>query len=216
MGVRDENRARMKYNILQTTLELMKEKPFECITVKEICSPNNISEVTFFKIFRMKEEILLYFMQVWNLKRTVRISESGMKKGVAAIYLIFKDIALTDNSLNIMISLISFLSNLKKVPNQIKLDSYDKVEILKNEDYRIVDVEELEMQLLRHLKEAVADNEIHRSTDLLRTVKIIAGIFYGVPLVSHMGFSKDLYGDYTDSLDLLFMALKQGKERQYE
>jgi len=211
MGVRDEKKGLLKYNILVITLEMMKEKAFECITVSEISHAAGISEVTFFKIFRMKEEILQYFMLVWNLKRVARLEKEDLKKGLTAIYSIFEDIAMTENSLGIMVSLVSFFSNLKKQPRPMKLATYDKRAILKNDMYSEVEVEEFESQMLRHLKEAIAAGEIDRSVDLLRTIKVIAGVFYGVPLISQMSFSNDFYGDYKDSLDLIFTALKHGR-----
>ena len=211
MGVRNDKKGVLKYNVLKITLEMIKEKPFECITVSEISHAAGISEVTFFKTFRMKEEILQYFMLVWNLKRVVRLEKETSKKGLTAIYSIFEDIAKTENALVIMVSLVSFFSNLKKRPRPIKLETYDKRAILENDMYSDVDVEEFESQMLRHLKEAIADGEIDRSVDLLRTIKVIAGVFYGVPLISHMSSSNDFFGDYKDSLDLIFTALRHGR-----
>jgi hypothetical protein len=109
----------------------------------------------------------------------------------------------------------NFISDLKKQPRQLYLETYDKHAIFQSSLYENLQVEELETQILRHLREAIADGEIHKSADLLRTVKMIAGIFYGVPLVSHMSFSTDLFDDYKDSLDYLFVALKHGRREVF-
>jgi hypothetical protein len=207
IGLREEKKAKLKLNILNTLIELIKEKPFSQIKVIELCEFNGISEVTFFKYFEKKEEILLFFMLVWNFKRELRLEKEGRKRGLEGIYEIFRDIAETENSLCIMISLVSFISNCIEPPKKIILSQSEKYIISQSEEYLKYEAKEIDQQLFIHLNEAVSDEKIKAGIEFFEIITILSDIFYGVPIVSHMCRSGDLYGDYRIALDRIFSSL---------
>jgi AcrR family transcriptional regulator len=207
MGVREAKKAKLKLAVLETTLKLLKEKPFDKIKVVDICRQVGTSEVTFFKYFKKKEEVLQYFMLVWDYKRSHRLKREGFKRGIAGVYDIFRDIAETDNAVGIMVALISFIASQTEKPAAVKLEAYEK-EAIVQEEIRDENEEELEAQMVRMIGEAMEDGAIREDTRMEDIIKVLSGIFYGVPLITHMTCGTDLYGDYRRALDYVFEALK--------
>lgn len=50
-----------KQRILQTAINLIKEKGYDSVTLKDICTAANISKNTFYYYFKSKEDLLLQF-----------------------------------------------------------------------------------------------------------------------------------------------------------
>lgn len=206
MGIREIKKGKLKLEILDKTLHLIKEKPFERIKVVDICHEVGISEVTFFKYFRKKEEVLLYFMLVWNFKRSMRLKKEGHKKGISGIYSIFQDISNTNNALRIMVTLISFIAMQKEKLAAIKLEEYDK-EVISQEKTQYENSEDLDMQMFHLIEEAIEYEEIQADVNIEELTKVLSGIFYGVPLITYASSSKDLFEDYRCSLDYVFKGI---------
>ena len=207
MGVREVKKAKLKLAILETTLELLKEKPFEKIKVVDICHRVGTSEVTFFKYFRRKEEVLQYFMLVWDYKRSQRLRREGFQRGLAGIYAIFRDIADTDNAVGIMVALISFIASQRERPAAVRLEKYEKEAIMQG-GIQDENEEELEAQMIRMIREAIEDGEIRDDVRIEDLIKVLSGIFYGVPLITHMTRGTDLYGEYQCALAYVLNGLK--------
>ncbi|MBN1892223.1 MAG: TetR/AcrR family transcriptional regulator [Clostridiales bacterium] len=212
MGIRETKKGRLKLAILDKTLEMIREKPFESIKVIDICQEVGISEVTFYKYFRKKEEVMMYFMRVWNYKRTVRMRKEKSEKGIAAIYSIFRDIANTDNAECIMVSLVSFITAQREKPTNVILEDYDKTAIVDGED-PIEEDEDLDWQMACRLREAVENEEIRADINIQEFVKVLSGIFYGVPIISYVSQEGDLSRAYQTALNYLFEGIKtKGKQ----
>ncbi|MGL1890879.1 MAG: TetR/AcrR family transcriptional regulator [Spirochaetaceae bacterium] len=193
-GLRDEKKGILKLRILETTLKLLKKRDFDKIKVKDICKIVNTSEVTFFKYFVKKDEILQFFLQVWNYKRELNISKNGRQFGKDAIYKIFSDICETDQPTKIMLTIYNYISHLKERPKTLVLKDYEKY-LIDNEN-RLEYILTLDDQIIKHLKEAKEDN-------IEEKAKLIGAIYYGTPLISHI--TREPLGElYIKNLDLLF------------
>ena len=213
MGIRENKKSLLKLSILDAALELLKEKPFESIKVLDICHVVGTTEVTFFKYFRRKEEILQLFMLVWDFKRSQRLKKEGFQRGLSGIYAIFQDISTTDNALGIMVAFISFIASQREKPAAVRLEQSDKEALVPDYKWNGHD-EELEEQMVRMIREAIEDREIRSDVHIDELIKVLSGIFYGVPLITHATSGENLFGDYMSSLQLVFDSIKinRGKE----
>lgn len=211
MGIREVKKGKLKLAVLESALELMKEKPFEKIKVLDICNQVGTSEVTFFKYFRRKEEILQYFMLVWEFRRSYRLKKEGYNRGLSGIYAIFEDIAATDNAVDIMTALIAFIATQREKPEAIKLEKYDKEAIIQ-ENIQEEDYEDLNEHMIRLLYEAIEDGELSPDIFIEEIMKVISGVFYGVPLITHAASGVNLYDDYRCSLNYIFKGIKRGEK----
>ncbi|MCS1408043.1 MAG: Fatty acid metabolism regulator protein [Verrucomicrobia subdivision 3 bacterium] len=62
-GKRAESKERIKREILQAALALLREKGFYKTTTKEISEKARIAEGTLFNYFRTKEDLALFFLK---------------------------------------------------------------------------------------------------------------------------------------------------------
>ena len=92
MSLRKEKAERLKVQVLDNTLKLVGKKSFEDLYVDDICDKVKISKVTLFKYFPQKEDILMYFLRIWCLARTVVLSQQPCE-GMAGIHYLFVKIA---------------------------------------------------------------------------------------------------------------------------
>lgn len=199
-GLRERKKAQLKLDLLDAMLVKMERYDFDGIKVSEICDMVSISEVTFFKYFDRKDELLLYYMQVWAYKRELRLHKEGRKTGIAAIYSIFDDIAKTPDAKKKMNTFSGFFSRLKKKPDEVNLSLCEKWLI--NKDVVLEKSSGLDEQLIEAIDQGKKTGEINKDIDTEAMHILLATIFYGTPLIAHMT-DADLQSYYADSLDMI-------------
>ena len=145
-------------------------------------------------------------MLVWDYKRSHRLEREGAQRGLAGIYAIFRDIAQTDNVLGIMTSFISFIAKQREKPDAIVLETFDK-EIILQDKVSIQEYDDLDAQLFRLIREAVEDGEICKDISVEDLHRVLSGLFYGVPLITHAMAGSDLFGDYQNALNYVFAGI---------
>ena len=131
----------------------------------------------------------------------MEISKSTRKKGVAGLYSIFMDTALTDSSLDFLLTFISFISKLSSKPDGPILEDYEKKLLFEQDD--IIVPLSLEQQIRIHLQESIELGELPEETDTLKINKLLSSIYYGTPLVAHMT-GEPLETLYIENLDDIF------------
>src|SRR5437868_4475024 len=67
LPLREKKFARVRLAILSAALQLMKERSLAAISVREICELAQVAPATFFNYFPSKEDILVYYMQLWSI-----------------------------------------------------------------------------------------------------------------------------------------------------
>lgn len=201
-GLREKKKAQLKINLIETLIEELEHNTFDEIKVKTLCSKVGISEVTFFKYFEKKEELLQYYMQVWNYKRELILETSGRKEGVEGIRQIFADISDTDNVVNILNSVSTLISRSKEKPKQIVLTPCE-MWLLNDERNPTMVPMGLSEQFMIHLEQAVVNGSLSSDLDLLAVDMILSSLFYGTPLIAH-ATAQNLKALYHSHLDLLF------------
>lgn len=201
-GLREKKKAQLKINLIETLIEELEHNTFDEIKVKTLCSKVGISEVTFFKYFEKKEELLQYYMQVWNYKREITFESNCRQEGIEGIRQIFADISATDNVVNILNSVSTLISRSKEKPKQIVLTPCE-MWLLNDEKNPTMVPMGLSEQFMIHLEQAVVNGSLSSDLDLLAVDMILSSLFYGTPLIAH-ATGQNLASLYSSHLDLLF------------
>ena len=72
LPLREKKFARVRLTILSVILQLTKERSLADISVREICELAQVAPATFFNYFRSKEDVLVYYMQLWSIPVTLQ------------------------------------------------------------------------------------------------------------------------------------------------
>ena len=193
-GLRELKKAQTKLDCINVGYELTKVCRFRELMVKDIISKVGITEMTFFNYFKNKDELLLYWMDIWKLDQIV-IQINNPLNGKEAIKRIFFDSAqrVKEHPL-MMMNIISYIVSLNQQPPQVTLEPalrhllYTEFEEVINID--IIDIDEI---ILSHLKDMGVDND----KEMLR---LLHTSFYGDALQAHMR-GEDLVELYSTSLN---------------
>jgi AcrR family transcriptional regulator len=209
MSLRKEKAARLKLAILEETHQLIGKKPFEDLYVDEICAKVKISKVTFFKYFPCKEDLLLYHFRLWCLARAIELKENP-KAGVNGIYyLADKMVDDADMYPGIMLSLIGYLSDLKRAPKPFTVKTEEKVRLYPNvENVDALEIHSLETMIESFVLDAIFRKEITRNTSTREITLLITSIIYGSLLTGHLAQQSPLKIFFRKNIDQVMKGLK--------
>lgn len=73
VSLRERKFAQTKVSLAWAFRERLREKRLQDISVKEICDTLPISEVTFYKYFPEKTDVLVYLLQLWHYEAVWRL-----------------------------------------------------------------------------------------------------------------------------------------------
>lgn len=199
-------KARIKLGILSATLELIGPGTYEELHVEQICRLAEVSRVTFFKYFPKKEDVLLYFMRLWSLDRAMDQLDSP-KEGKAAIYSVFQKAADYQDRPGIFLNIVGFIARLSAAPSVPEISEIER-QLRYPKDPRAwnIGIPSLDSLLEKHVDEAIARGELQAGAGHREIVAALQTIFYGTPLVVHMGGAADLAAFYRTHLDMLFAS----------
>ncbi len=187
MNLRKEKAARLKVNILNHTLKLMGKKPFQDLHVDEICAAVRMSKVTFFKYFPQKEDLLLYYFRLWCLGCVVDLQDKA-REGLAGVYFLADRLseACADHP-GLMLSLIGYLSDLKRPPRPFPVKPEEK-ELLYPGRAGIRDVEilSLEQMLEKFTLEAIFRKEITKTSSTRDVTQLFMSVLLGGVVTAHL------------------------------
>lgn len=172
--------------------------------MEEICEQAEVSKVTFFKFFPMKEDVLIYFMNVWLLQRMLHIAKEGLK-GAAAIRHVFRAAAEgSKQAPGLMLSLIAFLAESSMHPCMPELTDEEFL-LLFGDDAEQAKAMEVNIFTLfeRLIEEAKAAGECRRKEPPALQAQWLTTTFYGAFLTAHM-CKQDVWAVYEDHLALFF------------
>ena len=173
-----------------------------------MCEEVNISEVTFFKYFEVKDEILQFYMAVWNYKREMIIQKSGRKKGKDAIFDIFESISQTVMSREIMLSLVCYFAKIRERSKSIVLEDWEKWILFPEKPYIIP--MSLDEQLILHINESFELDQLNfkvikKTKDLKKVLNVLLGtIYFGTPLIAKIE-NYSLFQLYKEQLNIIFI-----------
>lgn len=204
VGKRAHNKATMKLEILTAFLKEMETAKLSELNIEEVCKKIGISKVTFFNYFGSKEEVVEYFIQLWQYEMNYELIERKLS-GQNAIRFLFNNVSEHPSASSIMSALISFF---------LKVDCYEPTTVTDYELYIYNEQAYLKgyrsKQLYAIVSQAIREMNVGEEESRSIMNNIISG-FYGIPFIINLGFGKDLKGMYQQYLNTFLP-----KEANYE
>lgn len=187
MNLRKEKAARLKVNILNHTLKLIGKKPFQDLHVDEICASVKMSKVTFFKYFPQKEDLLLYYFRLWCLRCVVDLTAKP-REGLAGVYFLADRLSdACDDHPGLMLSLIGYLSDLKRPPKPFPVKPEEKLFLYPHvANIRDIEILSLEQMLEKFALEAVFRKEITKTSSTRDITHVLMSALLGGVVTAHL------------------------------
>lgn len=195
--LREKKKAKTKLALLDAALALMGEGIFRNVLVDDICEQAEVSKVTFFKFFPQKEELLIYYMSLWQAECFVELQSSG-KRGWDAARLIFAKVTRDSEKYpGIMLSLVSFLAEQKMHPCVPVLSEAELVLRFPEQGEReSLKTTGLHQIFQKCVQEAVADGQLAFHLTEEEAVVLLFSMFYGAYLTAHLFHMADYMACY--------------------
>lgn len=209
MSLRKEKAARLKIQVLDHTLKLIGKKSFEDLYVDDICAKVKISKVTLFKYFPQKEDILLYYFRIWCFARSVDLNLKP-KEGMQGIYYLFdKASEECEDHPGLMLSLVSYLSDLKRTPKPFPVKVEEKRIIYPDiENVGSMNIFSLDQMLEKFALEAIFKKEVTKTINTRDITNLLLTVFYGGIISAHLNQQSPIKQYFRRNLDLLFKGLQ--------
>ena len=201
--LRELKKARNKIALYEAAMSLIGEGMFREVMLEEICRTAEVSKVTFFNLFRRKEDLLLYYMRIWLTNRIIEIQEQKLR-GLEAVRHIFQAVADdAETKPGIMPSLIAFLAEMKMHPSMPEM-SEAEVQLLfpGHED---IGAEPPNMFALfrQCAAEAEQDGMLRHGLSAGDAVQFLFTVFYGAFLTSQLYASSQIADFYETQLSFI-------------
>jgi AcrR family transcriptional regulator len=208
MNLRKEKAARLKIQILETTIKLIGKKAFEDLYVDDLCSKVKISKVTFFKYFPQKEDILLYYFRIWCLERAAEL-KSKPKEGLQGIYFLSDKLSEEcENHPGLMLSLIGYLADMKRPPKPFTVKPEEKQLIFPDrDDVNSIEILSLDQMLEKFTLDAIFKKEITKSSATRDITNLFMATILGSVLTAHLNQIGQLKYFFRKNIDLLMKGL---------
>ena len=208
MSLRKEKAAKLKLNILDQAIKMTGKRSFEDLHVEQLSKKVKISKVTFFKYFPQKEDLLLYHFRVWCLHRSVELKQKP-KEGVDGLYLLFDRLSeACENNPSIMLALVSYLSDFKRVIKPFPLKAEEKTLLYPDvPEIQKVEILSVDQMVEKFVLEAIFKKQIIKTSSTRDVSNFILTIFYGSILVSHLQHLSPLKITFKRNLDFVLKSL---------
>jgi len=198
VGKREQNRAQLKLKIMETFIENMRKVLLHDLNVEEVSRQIGISKVTFFNYFHTKEEVIEYYIQLWQFKMAYEIHVRKLK-GKKAVYFLFDSVSEHPSADAIMNALWAYFIKtdcyMPTLLSEYELYLYHEQAYLQG--FRSVPLNEL-------IEEALHELGLSDEKEQILSTNLISG-FYGIPFVHKLGQGRDLKKMYHAYLDALFV-----------
>lgn len=187
MGLRKEKAARLKVQILENTLKLIGKKPFADLLVDDLCAKVKISKVTFFKYFRKKEDLLLYYFRIWCLHRAVELKDKP-KEGLQGIYYLGDKLGDScEQYPGLILNLVGYLADVKRSLKPFPVKPEEKVILYSNfAEIQTIEIQSLDQMLEKFTLEAIFKKEITKSGATRDITSLLLTTLLGSIVTSHM------------------------------
>lgn len=194
IGKREQNKAKQKIEIMKAFVNAMDDKELHELKVEDICKNIGISKVTFFNYFSSKEEVIQYFVSLWEFEISYMVEEKKLEE-TAILYFIFEYVG-THQATRQLINAIMMYFIKSSTHTRIDISEYE-LYLFNSEAYeRGID----RLSLLELIQRGIISIKIadEEKEDLIST--LVAG-FYGVAFIQNMNRSADLNLSYKAFLD---------------
>ncbi|MED1916762.1 TetR/AcrR family transcriptional regulator [Brevibacillus sp. NPDC058079] len=197
LSLREKKKAKNKFALLDAALELIGDGSFRNVLVDDICERAEVSKVTFFKFFPQKEELLIYYMSIWQAECFVELRSAGKRGWVAVRHIFAKVTRDSEKQPGIMLSLISFLAEQKMHPCvPILSDAELYLRFPEEEQREAIRATDLHQILQKCVQEAAEDGQLALHLSEEEAVILLFSMFYGAYLTAHLFHVSDYMSCY--------------------
>lgn len=197
LSLREKKKAKTKFAFLDAALELIGDGSFRNVLVDDICERAEVSKVTFFKFFPQKEELLIYYMSIWQAECFVELRSTGKRGWVAVRHIFAKVTRDSEKQPGVMLSLISFLAEQKMHPCVPLLsDAELYFRFPEEEEREAIRATDLHQMLQKCVQEAAEDGQLALHLSEREGVILLFSIFYGAYLTAHLFHVSDYMACY--------------------
>jgi len=208
--LRERKYAKTKLALLDATLESLNDKPFEEITVKELCTATDVSEATFFNYFPNKTGLLTYFIQLWTIEVSWYV-EKKLEDGSAldAIETIFTYTAQkSEKNPAIMREIITYQARMSKSPILGDVSPVERALAYPNyAGVETLSARGLDSILPVLVERAVKDGDLPENIDMTMVFAMLTSIFFGTAVLIGKMRSLSLKELYLVQLKTLWAGL---------
>ncbi len=210
--LREKKAAHIKLGLLMAASKRMLEKSLDEISVKELCDDVMISEGTFFNYFPKKNDLLIYYVQLWSVEVSWRVTHefnfSTQFEYICEIFSLTAEKFL--QGFKIMKEIIALFAVYQPNYETIKLTKAELVQAFPNFD-GIDEVEPLPFYETYRpfLTKAVINGELPQDSDLKIIELGLWSIFFGVPLLVPMEKVEKISYLYKILLNIFWDRLKK-------
>jgi AcrR family transcriptional regulator len=208
MGLRKEKAARLKLNVLDSTMKLIGKKSFDDLYVDEICQKVKISKVTLFKYFPQKEDILLYYLRIWCLRRAVELREKP-KEGMQGILYIFDKLAEEcESHPGMVLRLFAYLTDLRRPPKPFTVKVEEKKFLFPDvSDIQTIEIQSIDQMFEKFTLEAIFKKEVTKTGSTRDMTSLFATILYGSVVTAHINQISPLKFFFRKNIELALKGL---------
>lgn len=206
LPLREKKFARVRLAILSVVLQLMKERPLADISVREICELTQVAPATFFNYFPSKEDVLIYYMQLWSIPVTLQCRAVAAQGTVLDAIITVFDYTAREMELypRLMFEIIAYIAHATEPPHPSSLTRAERLlafpDLLGAEEVEPQSIDEL---FTEQLKQAVHIGELPSSLEIDAVALLLKTIFYGVPLATRREGIRSIRRTYHEALDVL-------------
>jgi AcrR family transcriptional regulator len=211
ISLRERKYARTKLALLDAALNRLVDRPFDAISVKELCDEALVSEATFFNYFPKKTDLLIYFIQLWSIDVAWHgVAASKGRGGLAAIEAHFARTAeRARRRPRVMNEIIAFMARQREeflfkpvslAERLMAFPDWDNVAALPDDAF--------DSLFEPNIRAAIELGELPRRTDVGYTQVALQTIFFGVPLALGIERAADVGKTYKHLLALVWAGLR--------
>ena len=211
LPLREKKYATLKLRILDCLISKLERKSLEEVSVKEMAKELEISEMTFYNYFKNKKELLIYFIELWNIEMNRSVELAKPLSSVEAIFLIYKLTAIKiEENHQFMMEIIAFVA-LNGVPKKDLKISKAEV-ILKFGCYFTYEEGGFKELILPLLASAMQEGEIENQ-DLQTLFISLHNTFFATPLLVDKASVNDIRELYKNQLINTLKSKEENNEK---
>ncbi|MFC2162058.1 TetR/AcrR family transcriptional regulator [Candidatus Altiarchaeota archaeon] len=214
ISLRQRKHAKTKLAIVNTAIEMMRDKSLDDVNVKDICEKVSVSEVTFYNYFPKKTDLLTYYMDLWTMQINIMLQEGMAESHLDAIGSVFKFTASEINkNPNVMNEIIVYIVRSKKEKDCHDLPKAEMLEAFPDKpDIRDMHIRGVDDIFMTKLSDARKEGELPKGADIKSGSKALFSILLGVPISLNFDKSLNVEREYIKQLRMLWTGLKGGKK----
>ena len=178
--------AKIKLDILLSTVQLVGKKSFNDLYVDDICAKAGTSKVTFFKYFPQKEDVLLYYLRIWCLDRAVELNVKPREGMQGLYYLVEKLSDAYDKHPGLILNLISYWTSEQRPPNTFPVKPAERHLLYpKINEWGSLEILSLPMLVEKFVLEAVLTKQSNKHHDPSELANLVLSVLYGSIVTAH-------------------------------